>query len=226
MNFNKHLELRGLHAVFSPSQSSWLRYNKEKIADKLLTLDATAIGTELHAFAETQIQLRVRYRSLQDMNHSLMTYIYQKYKDEKKNELTDFGKRMLSSIGRLSKETLSTVQKHINDAVGYRMEPEQPLYYTDYIFGTADAISYRDGVLRIHDLKTGKSPVHMEQLVTYAALFFLEYHLFPEKTETHLRIYQNDDVVEYDPPPEEIRHVMDAINYVKEMSSNILSNTF
>ena len=49
---------------------------------------------------------------------------------------------------------------------------------------------------------------------------------FPEKTETHLRIYQNDDVVEYDPPPEEIRHVMDAINYVKEMSSNILSNTF
>lgn len=226
MIFNKHLELKGLHAVFSPSQSSWLRYDKEKIADKLLTLDATAIGTELHEFSETQICLRIRYRSLQDMNHSMMTYIYQKYKDEKSNELNDFGKRMLSSFSRLPKETLSTVQKYINDAVGYRMTPEQPLQYTDYIFGTADAISYRDGILRIHDLKTGKTAVHMEQLVVYAALFFLEYRLFPEKTEIHLRIYQNDDIIEYDPRAEEIRHVMDAINYVKEMSSNILSNTF
>ena len=30
MNFNKHLNLEGLHAPFSASQSSWLRYDDDK----------------------------------------------------------------------------------------------------------------------------------------------------------------------------------------------------
>ena len=33
MNFRKHLSLEGLHAPFSPSQPSWLRYDDEKAID-------------------------------------------------------------------------------------------------------------------------------------------------------------------------------------------------
>ena len=58
-----------------------------------------------------------------------------------------------------------TLYSYVNDAIGFRMDTEVVLYYSDYFFGTADAISFRDNVLRIHDLKTGKGPVHIEQLM-------------------------------------------------------------
>lgn len=60
---------------------------------------------------------------------------------------------------------------YVNDAIGFKMTPEQPLFYSENCFGTADAISYRNKLLRIHDLKTGLIPAHMEQLMIYAALF-------------------------------------------------------
>ena len=50
-----------------------------------------------------------------------------------------------------------------------KMTPEQILYYSDNCFGTADAILFRNNFLRIHDLKTGKIPAHMEQLEIYAS---------------------------------------------------------
>ena len=71
-----------------------------------------------------------------------------------------------------NKKTLNT---YVNDAIGFRMDTEQVLYYSDNCYGTADAISFNDGFLRIHDLKTGAVPAHMEQLYIYAALFCLEY---------------------------------------------------
>ena len=70
-----------------------------------------------------------------------------------------------------NKKTLNT---YVNDAIGFRMDTEQVLYYSDNCYGTADAISFNDGFLRIHDLKTGAVPAHMEQLFIYAALFCLE----------------------------------------------------
>lgn len=51
-----------------------------------------------------------------------------------------------------NKKTLNT---YVNDAIGFRMDTEQVLYYSDNCYGTADAISFNDGFLRIHDLKTG-----------------------------------------------------------------------
>ena len=51
-----------------------------------------------------------------------------------------------------------TVCMHINDAIGFRMEPEVVLKYSLNCFGTADAICFRNKTLRIHDLKTGESP--------------------------------------------------------------------
>ena len=96
------------------------------------------------------------------------------------------------------------------------MKPEQILFYSDNCFGTADAISYKNNFLRIHDLKTGVTPAHLEQLQIYAALFCLDYKYQPEKLDMELRIYQNDDInmVNTEEAPElrnDIRFIMDKI---------------
>ena len=107
-----------------------------------------------------------------------------------------------------SKQTLNM---YVNDAIGFKMTPEQILYYSDNCFGTADAILFRNNFLRIHDLKTGKIPAHMEQLEIYAALFCLEYHVKPGEIDTELRIYQNDEILHHEPTAEEILETMDCI---------------
>lgn len=105
-----------------------------------------------------------------------------------------------------------TLNAYVNDAIAMNMVPEQVLYYSDNCFGTADAISFKDKVLRIHDLKTGTVvPAHMEQLLIYAALFCLEYKVDPAKITTELRIYQNDEMTEASPEPLDVRAVMDKI---------------
>lgn len=104
-----------------------------------------------------------------------------------------------------------TLNNYVNDAIGYRMTPEQILYYTDNAFGTVDAISFRRSKLRVHDLKTGTTPTSEHQLEVYAALFCLEYGFKPNEFETEMRIYQNDEVRVYDADPDTIFHVMDRI---------------
>jgi hypothetical protein len=99
----------------------------------------------------------------------------------------------------------------VNDAVGYRMKAEQPLFYSSNAFGTADAICFREKLLRIHDLKTGASTVSMRQLEIYAALFCLEYKVNPHEIKIELRIYQSDEIIVHIPEPESIRELMDKI---------------
>ena len=91
------------------------------------------------------------------------------------------------------------------------MTPEQVLYYSDNCFGTADSISFRDNLLRIHDLKTGTSPTHMEQLMIYAALFCLEYDVNPNSINIELRIYQNDEVSIFEPESNDIIEITKKI---------------
>lgn len=104
-----------------------------------------------------------------------------------------------------------TLNAYVNDAIGFRLKPEVTLYYSDNCFGTADAIGFRNNELRIHDLKTGRIPAHMEQLLIYAALFCLEYRYKPSEIHTELRIYQNDDVEVYEPTPEELMDICNKI---------------
>ena len=107
-----------------------------------------------------------------------------------------------------SNQALST---YVNDAINYKMRCEQPLYYSDNCFGTADTISFRRRKLRIHDLKTGVTPANVKQLEVYAALFCLEYGEDPFEIEMELRIYQRDEVRVYEPIPEGILSIMDKI---------------
>ena len=105
----------------------------------------------------------------------------------------------------------NTFNEFVNDAIGYGMRSEQGLYFSRNCFGTTDAICFKNNILRVHDLKTGMTPAHMEQLLIYAALFCLEYKIDPEDIKTFLRIYQNNDVDEACPEGESIREVMDII---------------
>lgn len=107
-----------------------------------------------------------------------------------------------------SRKTLNT---YVNDAIGFKMVPEQILFYSDNCFGTADAISFRKGLLRIHDLKTGIIPAHMQQLHIYAALFCLEYDVKPSDIDMELRIYQNNEVIYDNPTVDVIAPIMDKI---------------
>ena len=104
-----------------------------------------------------------------------------------------------------------TFNRYVNDAISFRMTPEQILYFSEYCFGTADTISFRKGTLRIHDLKTGSIPANMKQLEIYAALFCLEYDYNPCNITIILRLYQNDEVSEERPDPDLILHIMDKI---------------
>lgn len=181
MIFKKHFNLEGLHAPFSPSQSSWLRYSDDKAMDVYLNRKASEMGTRLHAWAKETIDLGIRQPRSQ-----------------------------------------KTLYSYVNDAIGFKMNTEVVLFYSERFFGTADAISYRKGFLRIHDLKTGKSPVKMEQLLIYAALFCLEYNIKPgELTGCELRIYQNDDIEICQPTAADILPVMDRIKHLDKLLSKI-----
>ena len=176
MQFNRHKILEGLHAPFSPSQASWLRYTDEKAVEVYANRKAAEMGSRLHQWAKDTIDLKIKQPK--------------------------------------SKRTLYA---YVNDAIGYKLDTEVVLFYSERFFGTADAIGFRDGVLRIHDLKTGKTAVHMEQLEIYAALFCLEYKVKPSDIAMELRIYQNDTIIVHEPEPEAIVRIMDKIIHLNKL---------
>ena len=176
MRFNSHNNLAGLHAPFSPSQSSWLRYDDDKVIEVYTNKKAAMMGTKLHEWAKTTIDLGIK-----------------------------------------QPRSKKTIYAYVNDAIGYKMDTEVVLFYSERFFGTADAIAFRNGLLRIHDLKTGKTPVHMEQLEIYAALFCLEYKIKPGEIDFELRIYQNDDILVHNPTAEDILPIMDQIVHLNKI---------
>ena len=183
MNFEKHSNLEGLHAPFSASQSSWLRYDDDKAIEVYLNKQAAVVGTKLHEWAKNTIDLGIKQPR--------------------------------------SKKTLYV---YVNDAIGFKMSTEVVLYYSNRFFGTADAISFRDGMLRIHDLKTGKSGKiedHIEQLEVYAALFCLEYKVKPGDINIELRVYKNDEVLYHNPTAEDILPIMDKIIHLNKLLEKI-----
>ena len=120
-------------------------------------------------------------------------------------------------LGIKQPRSKKTIYAYVNDAIGYKMDTEVVLFYSPRFFGTADSICFRNGMLRIHDLKTGVTKVHMEQLMIYAALFCLEYKIKPKDIEIELRIYQNDEVLYHNPAAEDIKSIMDRIIYLDKM---------
>lgn len=123
-------------------------------------------------------------------------------------------------LGIKQAKSKKTINQYINDAIGFKMSPEVVLFYSEYFFGTADAISFRNNFLRIHDLKTGsvgKIESHIEQLEVYAALFCLEYRIKPGDIKMELRVYKNDEVYIHEPTAEDIGPIMDKIIHTNKI---------
>ena len=152
-----------------------------------------------------------QYHWLNYDDEKLATTYKNKLAVQRGTDLHDLACRCITLGVKLPKSR-TTLNSYVNDAIGFKMAPEQILYYSDNCFGTADSISFRNNELRIHDLKTGTTPAHMEQLLIYAALFCLEYHIKPgELSFIELRIYQDNDILVCNPTAEDILPVMDKI---------------
>ena len=52
-------------------------------------------------------------------------------------------------LGQKLPKSQKTLNMYVNDAIGYKMTPEQILYYSPNCFGTTDAICFRNNFLRI-----------------------------------------------------------------------------
>lgn len=107
----------------------------------------------------------------------------------------------------------STLSMYVNDSIKFGLRPEEKLWYSKFAYGTADAINFENGILRVSDLKTGKTKVSFLQLLIYAALFLLCYPEIPLRQikKIELRIYQNNEVLEEFPEIDDVLPVMDKI---------------
>ncbi|MBO7422942.1 MAG: hypothetical protein J6T99_06095 [Oscillospiraceae bacterium] len=203
MDFVQFSELEGKHAFLSPSAYNWIFFEnpEEDLLKKRVSFYAPIVGTTLHKFACDRIKYRLKYHSRE--------------KDSLKLEL--YRALPIDVVDTLDLDSLAdNLEVYISDAIGYRMIPEQILYYSDQCWGTTDAISNfasieKQKILRIHDLKTGTTPAHIEQLMIYAALFYLQYHKRPGEHKTELRIYQGGEVLVHEPEADEIVPIMDRI---------------
>lgn len=125
-------------------------------------------------------------------------------------ELHELASKLIKLGVKLPK-TNKTLNMYVNDGIGFRMSTEVCLFYSLNAFGTADAIVFKNKLLRIHDLKNGRTPASIKQLEVYAALFCLEYSFNPRDIEIELRLYQLDEVLVENPSPEDIFFIMERI---------------
>ena len=194
MGSGKHSELKGTHAFLSPSQYSWMKYDEEQLISRFKNSYASAIGTLTHELAAKLINKRIRLTK--GSKPILLLYLVENGIPEEVIEMDSLYPNLV---------------EYVNDAISLRMIPEEILYYSEFCYGTVDAYSFRKGLLRIHDLKTGKLPAKMDQLEGYAALFCLENSIKPETIEFELRIYQSSEVIVHAPSSNDIRTIMDTI---------------
>lgn len=204
MNFNKHSDLKAEHALLSASKCSWLNKSNEKIIEAYARGYIKTIGTAIHDIARKHIQHG--FKMTKGSKKEIMLSLIEDYKIP--GQVID--------IAIDFDFVYENLMNYVNDAIGYRMVPEQILYYSDNAFGTADAITsldntFKNRLLRIHDLKTGTTPAKIEQLLVYAAYFCLEYNTKPSEIQFELRIYQGCEVLIDEPEADDILPIMDRI---------------
>lgn len=204
MEWNRHPELANKHTFLSPSKYAFLRKSDEELINSYYGSFATEVGTATHAFAADCIKLQ----------HTLDEDDWRHLEFELLRKRFPKGSFDIGFI-------FPTVHQYVNDSIARNMDPEIGLMYSNLCGGTADAIAFRRKKLFIHDLKTGTTPAKIDQLMGYAALFFLEYGYKPESTHTELRIYQAGDIFVCEPKPDEVREVMDAIVHADLVVQNL-----
>lgn len=200
MIFNEHSDLKGLHAFLGASKHHWLNYDDAKLIERYKGQYAQFLGTTLHEIAANLITCNMKLA-----------------KTDKKLVRFELEKAGVPSYAYNIDDIFDNLANYVNDAIGFRMTPEVILKYSENCFGTADTIDFkvREKFLRIHDYKSGTTPASMDQLLIYAALFYLEYkdrYKFGlDELETELRIYQGGDIIYFNPTVEDIAPVVDQI---------------
>jgi len=155
-----------------------------------------------HAFLSASKYAWIRY----DLDK--LESVYRNHQEAQRGtELHEFAANAIR-LGIKLPRTKKTINAFVNDALGYRMVPEQILFYSSNVFGTTDAISFRQNMLRIHDLKNGVTKASFDQLLIYTALFCLEYRVDPSTIDIELRLYQENEVRELIPDLDDIVEIM------------------
>ena len=187
---------KGSHALLGASRYSWLNYDEEELYNAYLRQYATMMGTTLHELAADLIENKVRLTKRD--THLVLLYL-----------LKNYIPRDVIELDRI----MENLVPYVEDGIGYKMRVEQPLFYSENCFGTADTIIFdeKKNLLRIHDYKSGTTPAKLEQLEIYAALFCLEYEFKPGDINFELRIYQNGDQLIGKPEADNILPIMDEI---------------
>lgn len=194
MNSKDHSELRGTHAILSASKYTWLKYTDEQLYSNYVSSHAQQLGTCLHDLACDLITERIKLNK--NDRHLVLHHLAKNHIPRNVYDLDFIYPNFMS---------------YVNDAIGYRMQAEQVVYYSENAYGTADALDFRNKLLRIFDYKSGTTPAHMEQLMIYAAYYCLEHNIKPGSIDIELRIYQSNDIAICNPSAEDILPIMDRI---------------
>jgi hypothetical protein len=111
----------------------------------------------------------------------------------------------------------SAFSQYVSDCIDNGMHVEELLYHSKYCFGTADAISYDGTTLSVWDLKTGSGKVDGLQVVTYAAIFCLQYNVPSLALQYDLRIYQDVGYWTVECDGRTVADLMDHIRYMEQV---------
>lgn len=201
---------QGTHAILGASSYSWLNYDEDKLFTILQSRWANTIGTLLHELASKLINNKITV-SKTEARKIIQLYLLD------------------NNVPRVfidSNKYVDNFVTYIKDCIGFDMRTEQPLKYSEFAFGTADAISFNEkkSQLKIFDYKSGITQPSLHQLEIYAAYFFLEYHIKPKDVQTELRIYWNNDILVGEPTPSIIVPIMDQTikldNYMQKITKS------
>ena len=186
MIWKDYSKLKNTHAFCGASNYRWRNYDIDKLIQRKVNSYATTIGTLLHEYAADNI--KHKFKITKNDKRGVLRYLS-----------IEHGIILQSiEISRL----FPNLMNYVNESIDFNMDPEVTLYYSDDFYGTADAISWEDGVLRISDLKTGVTPASFMQLENYAAFFCLDYKIKPTQIKhMEFRIYQNGEVMFAEPEP-------------------------
>lgn len=220
MIYKNYSELEGKHSFFSPSQSTWLNWfldykdgkmTKKDLYDMVRESYASKVakdnGTKIHEIACKWIKLG---RHLPKSRIALRTLLWDEIGKD-----SDFVDDLV----------LQTLYMYVNDSIDEGMTPELGIKMSDDAFGTSDSIVLKKGthrdVLKIHDLKTGKTPAKMRQLFIYAAYFCYDYDIDPRSIDIECKIYQLGEVKVDSPDPEFIQFIIDSVKFGSDIVSKM-----
>lgn len=186
MRWNNHSRLKGCHALLSPSQHQWLRYDDDKLVKTYLNKQAAQIGTERHEFAAKAIELGIKLYLDERNPDTLAMYV---------NDAIDAG---------MSPEVVLCYNDFAfgtSDAIFFD-ENRMILKIFDLKTGANSVVKEDEDGFYI-----------LEQCEIYAALFCLEYGYDPARLDIELRIYQNQQIYPEVPDIDRLYSIMGIIQH-------------